>query len=184
MPLGLLNRATSPDPLAELLTTPPPAKVNTVPNKLRGVPWIAPPFKLGIATPLVTVKLSEEFAVIPAVVAVAGVVTVIGPLVTPGGTITASDVPVASTDEAATIEAPLNLTMLFAAMGSKFVPLMVTPVPAAPLNGEKLVIVGVVPAVGVMLKVWAEIAVPPGVVTVIFPLEALGTVTVREVAVA
>ena len=55
----------------------------------------------------------------------------------------------------------------------KFVPLIVTLVPAGPLLGAKLVIVGGLSTV----KLLALLAVPPGVVTLIGPLEApAGTV--------
>ena len=56
----------------------------------------------------------------------------------------------------------------------KFAPVIVTDVPAVPLVGVKLVIVGGAP---VMLKLLPLVAVPFGVVTVIAPLVApAGTV--------
>ena len=55
----------------------------------------------------------------------------------------------------------------------KFVPLIVTLVPGGPLLGAKLVIVGGLSTV----KLLVLLAVPPGVVTLIGPLEApAGTV--------
>jgi len=55
----------------------------------------------------------------------------------------------------------------------KFVPLIVTPVPAGPLVGVKLAIVGA----GITVKLAALVAVPPGVVTLTGPVVApAGTV--------
>ena len=66
---------------------------------------------------------------------------------------------------------PLKVT---AVAPVKFVPLIVTLVPTAPLVGVKLVIVG---ALAVTLNTLALVAVPPGVVTAIGPLVApAGTV--------
>lgn len=176
IPFGLLNLAVVPVPLVALLTTPPPAKVRAVPNKLSGVPCIPPPIKPATGTmPSVTVKLVDDFAVIPAFV------TVIGPLATPVGAVTTSEVAVA---DVTTAGVPKNLTSLFAAIASKFVPLIVTTVPTPPLSGVKLVTAGSVPGIGMTINVWDETAFPPGVVTVIFPLVALGTVTVSNVVVA
>ena len=62
-------------------------------------------------------------------------------------------------------DVPLNLTALTA---MKFVPLIVTPVPAGPLVGVKLVIVGGLTTV----KALALVAVPPAVVTLSDPLVA------------
>ena len=65
---------------------------------------------------------------------------------------------------------PLNLT---AVAPVKFVPLMVTLIPTAPLVGVKLTIVGA----GITVKVLALVAVPPGVVTLSVPVVApAGTV--------
>lgn len=93
-----------------------------------------------------TVKLPDDVAVPPAVV------TVMVPVVAPVGTVTVRDVVVAA-DTVAVV--PLNLTVLFAAVVSKFVPEMVTVAPTAPLVGLKDVIVGAAgattPAVGVAL---------------------------------
>ena len=66
---------------------------------------------------------------------------------------------------------PLNVTALAPV---KFVPLIVTLVPAGPLVGVKLVIVGGLTTV----KLLALVAVPPGVVTLSGPVVApAGTVT-------
>ena len=136
---------------------------------------MAPPINPATGIPpAVTVKDEADFAVTPADV------TVIVPLVAVAGTVTASDVAVAAVTVAVV---PLNLTTLFPAVASKFTPLMVTAVPAMPRSGVKLCMAGAVPTVGVMVKVLAEIAVPPGVVTVIFPLVASGTVTVSTDAI-
>ena len=66
---------------------------------------------------------------------------------------------------------PLNRT---AVAPVKFVPLIVTLVPAGPLVGVKLVIVG---ALAVTVKLLALVALPPGVVTLSGPVVApAGTV--------
>ena len=66
---------------------------------------------------------------------------------------------------------PLNRT---AVAPVKFVPLMATLVPAGPLVGVKLVIVG---GLAVTVKLLALVAVPPDVVTLSAPVEApAGTV--------
>ena len=54
----------------------------------------------------------------------------------------------------------------------KFVPLIVTLVPTGPLAGVKVVIVGA----GITVKLFALVAVPPGVVTLSGPVVAAGTV--------
>ena len=65
---------------------------------------------------------------------------------------------------------PLNTT---AVAPVKFVPVIVTPVPAGPLAGVKLAIVGA----GITVKLVALVAVPPGVVTLNGPVVApVGTV--------
>ena len=61
---------------------------------------------------------------------------------------------------------PLNAT---AVAPVKFAPLIVTLVPAGPLVGVKLVIVG---ALAVTVKLLALVAIPPGVVTRTDPLVA------------
>ena len=67
--------------------------------------------------------------------------------------------------------APLNMT---AVAPVKSVPLMVTGLPAGPLVGVKLVIVGPLAAT---VKLVALVAVPPGVVTLSSPVVApAGTV--------
>ena len=66
---------------------------------------------------------------------------------------------------------PLNAT---AVTPLKFVPLIVTLVPAGPLVGEKPVIAG---GLAVTVKLLALVAVPPDVVTLSGPVEApVGTV--------
>ncbi len=96
-----------------------------------------------------------------------GVVTLIDPLEAPAGTV--AWIAVAElTVKLALV--PLNCT---AVAPVKFVPLIVTLVPAGPLPGVKLVIVGGLSTV----KLLALLALPPGVVTLIGPLEApAGTV--------
>jgi hypothetical protein len=113
----------------------------------------------------VTVKFVALVAVPP------GVVTVILPVVAPVGTFVSIRVPwVFTVNEALT---PLNRT---AVAPLKPLPLILTEVPTGPLFGENEEIVGAA-AVVVTVKFVALVAVPPGVVTVIFPLVApLGTV--------
>jgi hypothetical protein len=112
-----------------------------------------------------TVKLVMLVAVPP------GVVTVIGPVVAPAGTVAViRDGPLTLKSALA----PLNRT---AVAPLKFVPLTVTDVPALPLVGEKLVIVGA--GLEMTVKLVALVAVPPGVVTAIGPDAApSGTIAV------
>lgn len=76
----------------------------------------------------------DELVTLPATV-----VTEIGPVVAPLGTVVVIDV-----DEAVVTVAvvPLNFTVFFAGVGSKLVPVIVTDVPACALVGAKLLIVG------------------------------------------
>ena len=75
--------------------------------------------------------------------------------------------------------APANAT---AVTPVKFVPVIVTGVPAAPAVGLKLVIVGA--GIEVTVKLEALVAVPPGVVTLIGPVvDAGGTVVAIRVGV-
>lgn len=100
-----------------------------------------------------------------------GVVTLIGPLIAPAGTIASIwDAPLRR-HPALT---PLNVT---SDAPVKLLPLIVTEVPGPPLAGEKLVSVGGGRAVTVNDE--ALVAVPEGVVTVIGPVVAVaGTVAV------
>ena len=75
---------------------------------------------------------------------------------------------------------PLKLTVLFAGVESKFVPVMVTEVPTLPLVGLKLVMVGG----GITVKLVELVAVSPPTVTVIEPVDApAGTEVVMLVVV-
>ena len=101
-----------------------------------------------------------------------------GPLT--GGTVVEILVEVAELTVEAVI---LNLVLFLEAVVSKFVPLMVTLVPAGPMVGDKLEIVGALEAATVN-EVLLETE-PPGVVTLITPVVApLGTVVTSSVAVA
>ena len=105
----------------------------------------------------------EELVAVPP-----GVVTVILPVVAPAGTVA---VTLLSFTNAKTADVPLNRTPLAPV---KWFPLIVTDVPTTPLDGEKPLIVG-----PVTVKFEELVAVPPGVVTVIFPVVApAGTVAV------
>src|SRR5581483_2937186 len=66
-------------------------------------------------------------------------VTLMVPVVAPTGTVATSCVDVA---DVTTALVPWNATAALAMFGSKFVPVIVTLVPAAPLGGEKPEIVG------------------------------------------
>jgi hypothetical protein len=101
------------------------------------------------------------------------VVTVILPDPAPVGTVAV--ILVAELTEKLVAATPPNFTEVAPV---KAVPLMVTTVPTGPLVGENEVIEGAV----VTVKSDALVAVPPGVVTVIFPVTApLGTLAVTRV---
>src|SRR6266508_6222103 len=117
-----------------------------------------------------TVKLVVLVAVPP------GVVTLIGPVVAPVGTVAVIRVGEFTVNViAATL---LNVTeVVVKPVPLKFVPLIVTLVPTGPRVGVNEVIVGAGTAVTV--KFVALVAVPPGAVTAIFPVVApVGTVAV------
>ena len=100
-----------------------------------------------------------------------GVVTVILPVVAPAGTVAVTR---PSFTKLKLADVPLNRTLVAPV---KWLPLMVTDVPTAPLDGEKPLIVGAAPPVTV--KFDALVAVPDGVVTVILPVVApAGTLVV------
>src|SRR5207302_475759 len=122
---------------------------------------------VGAVVSLITVKLLELLAEPP------GVMTLIGPLEAPAGTV--AWIAVAELTVRTALVAP-NCT---AVVPVKLVPLIVTLVPAGPLTGVKLVIVGELGTV----KLLALLAVPPGVMTLMGPLEApAGTVAWIAVA--
>src|SRR6266508_2299309 len=161
---------------AKLAPTPPNrtavAPVKAVPVIVTAVPVLPLVGEneeiLGAA--LVTVKFVALVAVPP------DVVTVIRPVVAPDGTFVSIRVPWAFTvnDAAAT---PLNRT---AVAPPKPLPLIRTEVPTGPLVGENEEIVGA--AAPGTVKFVALVAVPPGVVTVIFPVTApLGTIALIRV---
>src|SRR6266511_1225770 len=117
-----------------------------------------------------TVKLVALVAAPP------GVVTLIGPVVAPVGTVAVIRVGEFTVKVvAATL---LNVTeVMVKPVPLKFVPLIVTLVPTGPRVGVNEVIVGAGTAVTV--KFVALVAVPPSVVTAIFPVVApVGTVAV------
>ena len=103
---------------------------------------------------LTTVNALELVAVPPAVV------TLIGPVVTPAGTI--ARIAVAEV----TVKLALTELKVTEVAPVKFVPPMITLVPTGPLVGAKLVIVGGSTTVNALLLV----AVPPAVVTLIGPV--------------
>lgn len=116
----------------------------------------------------VTVKALALVAVPP------GVVTAINPVAAPLGTV-AESAESETTVKAAVV--PPNVTFV---VPVKLLPAIVTFVPAVPLAGAKDEMVG---AGGVTVNAVALVAVPPGVVTLIVPVDApVGTVAVTEVS--
>jgi hypothetical protein len=113
------------------------------------------------------VKVAFTLKLVALVAVPAGVVTLIGPVVAPAGTVARSEL-----SETTVKLAPTALKVT-AVAPVKFVPLIVTLAPTAPLVGVKLVIVG-----GFMtVKTPVLVAVPSGVVTLNGPLVApAGTV--------
>jgi hypothetical protein len=91
---------------------------------------------------------------------------------------------VVEVEELTLVIAPLNRTILLAAVASKFVPVIVTDVPAVPTVGLKLVIAGM-PTVPVTVNGAVLDAEPAGVVTSITPVVApAGTVAINVVGLA
>ena len=122
---------------------------------------------------VVIVKSVALVAVLPATV------KEIFPVVAPAGTVVVMDVAVLA---AITDVVPLNLTVLFAGIVLKFVPMIVTFVPIGPEVGVNEIMVGV--GAVVIVKSVALVAVLLATVTVIFPVVApAGTTVVIEVAV-
>jgi len=125
--------------------------------------------------PLVGLKLVIVGAAMtvkePALVAVPpGVVTPIGPVTAPEGTVAVICVDELTVKDVA--DTPPKVTEVAPV---RFVPVITTLAPTAPLVGEKLVIVGA----PMTVKDPALVAVPPGVVTLIGPVTAPdGTVAV------
>jgi hypothetical protein len=109
---------------------------------------------------LVTAKLDALVAVPP------DVVTLIGPVVAPGGTLVAIDVSLVTVNDEAF---PLNFTPV---VPVKAVPVMATLVPTGPDVGVNEEIAGGEDAV--TMKLDALVAVPPGVATLIGPVVAPG----------
>jgi hypothetical protein len=123
---------------------------------------------VGAGTVTFTVKLLADVAM------PFGVVTVIFPVVVPFATRAVICVALFTVKLAADVA--LNFTEVAPV---KFVPVIVTEVPAKPLVGLKLEIVGVF----VIVKLAADAAVPPGVPTRIFPVVVLAA-TVAVICVA
>src|SRR5438046_4787524 len=164
-------------PAVPLMVTPAPVKpltgllntaVKLIGELLVGSAWPAAWSIVtvgGVVSP--TVKLAALLAVPP------GVVTLIGPLEAPAGTVVVIAVAELTVKLALV---PLNST---AEAPVKLVPLMVTLVPTGPLPGVKLEIVG-----GVLnVKLAALLAVPSEVVRMTGPPETpAGTVALTAVA--
>src|SRR5438876_12377520 len=82
-------------------------------------------------------------------------------------------------------EVRLIFTLSFALLVSKFVPVIVSPLPGTPVVGVKLVIVGAPFPPLVTVKTLVLVAVPEGAITVMVPVVAPdGTVVMICVAVA
>jgi len=149
-----------------------PLKVTDV-APARFVPAITTVVPAGpiVGEKLVIVGTAAVTEKLPALVAApAGVVTAIGPVVAPGGTVAVIWVDESTVKLAAV---PLNVTDVAPV---RLVPAMTTAEPTGPLVGRKLVIVGVATATE---KLVALVATPPGVVTAIGPVVAPeGTVAV------
>lgn len=108
----------------------------------------------------------------------AGVVTVMGPVAAPLGTVARIDVSEATENVAAVT--PLNVTLLAPV---KCVPVIDTLVPTGPLVGVNDEIVGAAGGVVVTVKAFVLVPVPPLVVTAIEPVVApLGTVALIAVS--
>ena len=103
----------------------------------------------------VTRKLFALIAVPP------GPVTLIGPALTPEGTV--ASIRVSERTLMSTAAVPLNLT---AVVPTNPLPVIVTSVPACPLSGWKFSIV----STGSTVKLAALVAVPPGAVTATGPV--------------
>lgn len=115
---------------------------------------------------MVTVKLPAELALPP------GVVMENFPVVAPLGMVAVICVALFTVKAA---DVPFRVRTVAPV---RFVPVMVTPVPTCPLVGLKPVMVGAAGA-AVTVKLVAELALPPGVITENFPVVApLGTVAV------
>jgi len=113
-----------------------------------------------------TVKFEKLVTVTPLVV------TAIGPVIAPGGTVTVMDV-----GDAAETTAGTPLKNCTVGLAPKFVPVRITVAPTAPLAGEKEASVGV----GNTVKFVALATVTPLVVTEIGPVEdPAGTAVVSE----
>jgi hypothetical protein len=126
---------------------------------------------VGVNDVIVGVPVTVKFVALVAVPAAA--MTVMGPVVAPAGTIAVTDVAVFAENVA---DVPLNLTDV---TPLRFVPVMTTLVPTAPLVGANDVIVGAV----VTVKFVALSAVPTPVVTCTGPVVApAGTIAVICVA--
>ncbi len=121
--------------------------------------------------PLVGVKLVIVGATVKLLALVAvppGVVTAIGPVVAPEGTVAWIVVGEVTAKVALFVLKVTELASL------KFVPLICTLVPTGPLGGVKPLMVG---GLADTVKLLAPLAVPPGVVTAIGPVVAVaGTV--------
>jgi hypothetical protein len=175
MVTGLVENAAALTPAGRLLALSVTGPVNPLIGVTVTVKVAVPPREMvrdeGVADSAksVTVKFDVDLAVPPSVV------TAIGPLAAPAGTVNESCVSKATEKETAV---PFSVTPVAQV---KPIPVTVTDVPTVPLAGENDEMVG--GGGGATVKFEVEVAVPPGVVTAIGPVPApLGTVAVICVA--
>jgi hypothetical protein len=147
----------------------PLKRTSVVPVKFVPVMVTEAPMRPEVGEKLAMVGGRMTTKLVPLVAVPSGVVTVMGPVVAPAGTVAVIWVEVTTVNVALT---PLKRTSVVLV---KFVPVMVTEVPTGPEVGEKLTMVG-----GRMTtKLVPLVAVPSGVVTVMGPVVApAGTIAV------
>src|SRR5438067_6000250 len=146
-----------------------PASFDTVATKMTACPVVA---RLGSAVTAVVVD-APKIKLVALVAVPSGVVTVMGPVVAPVGTVAVIEV--SETTVKLVAATPLNSMPVAPA---KVVPVIVTTFPARPLAGVKEVMAGVTVKRVVLVK-----GLPPGVVTAMGPVVApVGTVAVIEVS--
>jgi hypothetical protein len=150
---------------AELVRNSVPVRVNV---KLRLPTATVPGERLtnvGVGFGIITIK-EEVLAAVPL-----GVVTAIRPDVAPTGTVNVKVVALTTAYELRAT--PLSVTAL---VFVKFVPVTVIVVPTTPLVGMKLLTTG---GFANTVKANVDVAVPPGVVTLMLPVVApMGTFTI------
>src|SRR5690242_17539343 len=173
-----------------LVALQPENTVACVPPKLTVLlPWLAPKFVPVIVTVVPTAPLVGDTLVIVGVgdgitvkvtplLGTPKTVTTTFPVLAPAGTVTPMLVALQPENTVACV--PPKLTVLLPWLAPKFVPVIVTVVPTAPLVGDTLVIVGV--GGGVTVKLTPVLGTPDTVTTTFPVLAPAGTVTPMLVA--